>query len=132
MEGSWIEPLYNFVLNHLILNGVEYASGQTLTVNSPGNLITGPGVFGGTFIQNISDWLNTIPGVNNAGFIFHDDMSTIDTPNISSTYAVNIGRRNTLSGPYYQYWWVNTLFSPYNSSTQPVVGYGTYGTCINI
>jgi hypothetical protein len=140
MERTWEDPFYEFRLDSLVLNGVEYASGEILGVNSPGDLVIAPGILGGTYIQNISDWLNSIPGVNNDGLVFYDGMSTIDSPDSASTYSIKITR--TVGGgfmdsaaPPWIYWYVKSvggmLFSPFNSSTIPSIGYEQY-SCATI
>ena len=40
--------------------------------------------------MNINDWLNLIPGVSGSGFVFYDDMSSIDVPDVNSTYNIII------------------------------------------
>jgi len=113
MERNWYDeqspfpPLgvYTFELIDLTLDGVQFSSGETITITAPDDLVVGPGVFGGVFIQNINDWLNSIVGVNDAGFIFHDDMSSIFSPISTSTYKVII-KRNTVRAPsiFYYRW----------------------------
>jgi hypothetical protein len=113
MEKNWYDeqspnpPLgvYTFEIVNLILDGVEFSSGQSITITAPDDLIVGPGLFGGVFIQNINDWINSIAGVNAAGFIFHDDMSTIYYPITASTYKVVIRRTVVRTGGVYCYRW---------------------------
>jgi hypothetical protein len=113
MEKNWDDDqlpnppagIYTFEIIDLILDGVQYGAHQTITITAPDDLVTGPGQFGGTFVQNINDWLNSISGVNAAGFIFYDDMTTIDTPVITSTYTVIIKRTVTRPGYVFYYRW---------------------------
>jgi len=113
MEKNWYDEqspnpplgIYTFELVNLILDGVEFSSGQSITITSPDDLIVGPGLFGGVFIQNINDWLNSIPSVNTAGFIFYDDMSTIHYPIPASTYRVIIKRTTVRTALSFYYRW---------------------------
>ena len=130
MEKEWLDPVYTYQLESLLLNDVEYANGQTITINSPGDLLVAPGVFGGVYYQNISDWLNSIAGVSVSGFVFHDNMCTIDIPDdATSTFTIKIvrtvggGFMDSAAPPFY-YWYVKTPtfvgFYPSNLSTRPL------------
>lgn len=142
MEYNWSESPYAYQLDSMLLDGVEYASGEIININAPGDLVVAPGVFGGTYVQNISDWLNTIPGVNDAGFVFYDGMCTVDLPNPSSTYAIKItriaggGSIFTSSPPPWSYWYIKsagfTGINVSNSPTAPSVGYGNAYVCSTI
>jgi len=91
MERSWESPPYVFTLNSMILNGVEYANGQTLVVTGKWDLIMGISLIDGLpYIMNVNDWLNSIPGVATSGFVFYDDMHVIYKPTRSSTYVIQI------------------------------------------
>ena len=79
---------YTFTLNSLNINGVNYASGQVLTLNSTAELITGIGFDGRTYFMNIVDWLNSIVP-SSTGVVFYDDMNTIDRP-VNTLFSINI------------------------------------------
>lgn len=95
-------PTYTFTLHTLLLNNIEYSTGQTLVVDTDpttGNLIVGMGVDGITpYVMNINDWLTEI--ATGTGFIFHDDMRVIDKPTADATYHIEIS--NSI-GNYYTY-----------------------------
>jgi len=104
IERTWSSPTYTFVLNSMILDGVEYANGETLTITGPGDLVTGVSTIdGNTYVMNINDWLNSITGVATSGFVFYDDMHVIDKPSSSSTYTIEIGMSNTTVIAVYYY-----------------------------
>ena len=105
MEKTWLEVVenggegYSFTLSSLLLNGHEYATSQILFIDSFTQLVVGTGIDGNTpFIMNINDWLNGITGVATSGFVFHDDMSTIDVPNSKSVYDIKISSFNLSIG----------------------------------
>lgn len=143
MEKNWNDEvgpnppdgIYQFQLFNLLLNGVQYASAQVLTITAPNDLVVGPGIFGGTFVQNINDWLNSIPGVSTSGFVFYDDMSTVDVPDSSSTYEVLIKRTVVRTGSSYDYHWFKTpTATGWNfgeNSTGYFTSYGPWG-CQNL
>jgi hypothetical protein len=79
---------YTFTLNSLNINGVDYASGQVLTLNSPAELVTGIGFDGRTYFMNIVDWLNPIIP-SSTGVVLYDDMNTIDRP-VNTLFAISI------------------------------------------
>jgi len=119
---------YTFQLNNLILNGVEYATGQTLLINPPADLLVGLGLDGvTTYLQNINNWLSSILGVSEAGFVFYDDLTTIDCPTPLSTFFIKITRTATLSPTPMYYWYTKNLgMSLSTTPTQPINGYGEY------
>jgi hypothetical protein len=93
IEREWYQFPYEFQLVSMVLNGVEYASNETLTINSYGDLNFTNSLFNEpNYPQNINEWLNSIPGVSDAGFVFYDNMQTIDMPASDSTYVINIRR----------------------------------------
>lgn len=79
---------YTFTLNSLNINGVDYASGQVLTLNSPAELVTGIGFDGRTYFMNVVDWLNPIIP-SSTGVVFYDDMNTVDSP-INTLFSIGI------------------------------------------
>lgn len=96
MERTWSYPTYTFTLDSLLLDGVEYANGETLVITGVGDLVTGVSPIDGlTYVMNINDWLNSISGVAASGFVFYDDMHAVDSPDVSSTFYVQI----TMSNP---------------------------------
>lgn len=113
MEGKWNDDqspnppdgIYSFEIIECKLDGVQYGVGEILTITAPNDLVVGPGIYGGTYVQNINDWLNSISGISAAGFAFHDDMSTIDTPTPTSTYDIVFKRTVVRTGSifYYRY-----------------------------
>ena len=86
MERDWSEASYPFTLNSMLLNGVEYGTGQVITIIPPGDLITGVGLDGRIYVMNLSDWLTSIAP---AGWVFHDDMNTVDHP-VGHTFEIAI------------------------------------------
>lgn len=79
-----------FVLLDFTVNGTQYATGQTLIVNS----ITNPPVFGTgqdglTYPMNVSDWINSIgaPGIS-----FYDNMSVADYMS-NTVYTIHIQKQ---------------------------------------
>jgi hypothetical protein len=128
-ENFWQGGTYTFVLNSLILDGTQYATGQTLTINAPSGLVVGAGLDGVTiYVQNINNWLNNIVGVPASGFVFYDDMSTIDCPTPTSTFTVKMTRTATLEPvPTYLWWTKNLGLSTLSDiNAQPTSGYGAY------
>lgn len=110
---------YIFTLNSLNINGVNYASGQVLTLNSTAELITGIGFDGRTYFMNIVDWLNSIVP-SSTGVVFYDDMNTIDRP-VNTLFSINITSCCTGINTYY---YTNIGFS----INDPVVYKGLYFT----
>lgn len=108
MEGTWENPQYIFELLSFKVDGVEYATGETLTVNAPGDLVTASGIVypGETYVQNINNWLNSIPAVAGKGFVFYDDLSVIDTPDVSTTFSIRIRRTIPATGNVFNYWYI--------------------------
>jgi len=104
IERYWNQPSYTFTLVSMILNGVQYASGQTLVVNVPNDIVIGwsinTGINGGISVMNINDWLNNITNVASSGFVFHDDMAVIDKPTAASTYYIKISNSQYEDGDY--------------------------------
>jgi len=88
-ERQWTGVFpYTFTLNSLSINGVEYSSGETLTIPNLGSLLTGYGFDGSVYVTNIVDWLNNIiPTETN--LTFYDNMSVFDMP-INSSFYINI------------------------------------------
>ena len=79
MQKFWQDPTYVFTLIRLNINGVEYATGQTLTVNNPADIQVGIGLDGRTYYTNTVDWINSlIP--SSTGLVFYDDFNTVDHP----------------------------------------------------
>ena len=128
IERYWETGVYTFQLNNLILNGIEYSTGQTLIINAPTGLVVGLGLDGiTTYVQNISNWLSNILGVSGTGFVFYDDLSTIDCPTPSSTFFIKITRTSTLNSTPMYYWHTKNLgMSISTTTTQPTNGYGAY------
>lgn len=128
MESAWNDGqlpnppdgIYSFEIIDLTLDGVSYGIGSTITITAPDDLVVGPGIFGGTYVQNINDWLNSIPGVASSGFVFYDDMSTVDTPDVNSTYNVTIQRTTVRTGDSWYYRWAKDEFG--------TTGYGYNGS----
>jgi len=94
MERTWQQSSYTFVISSMVLDGVEYANGEALIVQSPADLVTSISPIDGlNYIMNISDFLNTaIPSVTAAGWRFYDDMHVIEKPSPTSTYSILIER----------------------------------------
>ncbi len=105
MERTWINPSYTFTLNSLILDGVEYASGETITLSASTLNIAVSTIDGLVYVQSLNDWLNSIPGVSAAGWTFYDDMHTIDRPSASSVYYIQI--ESLSSGIPNNYWYTS-------------------------
>ena len=114
IENLWIDDqlpnppdgIYTFEIVDMILDGVSYGAGSTITITAPDDLVVGPGVINpGTYVMNINDWLNLIPGVPASDFVFYDNMSTIDCPDVTSEYSIVIKRTMPRTGSiqYYHY-----------------------------
>jgi len=83
-----------FTLNSCVVNGVQYATGQTLKVQSIAPLLSGFQIimfglcYDGVTIcpTNVTDWMNSlnIPGIH-----FWDNMGIIKLDNASTTYNIN-------------------------------------------
>ena len=125
IEKDWSQltgPV-QYSLNKLLLNGLDYANGQILTINPDpvnGNLSVGTGLDGSTYIMNINDWLTHVAnyGMSAAyasGFEFHDDMTVIDTPHANSSWSIQITRTDSSNS-------VNTYY--YDSGTGLYSGSG--------
>jgi hypothetical protein len=111
IEGTWENPQYIFELMSFNVDGIEYATGgDILTVNAPADLVTAAGIVypGEIYIQNINNWLNSIPTVAGTGLVFYDNMSVIDTPDVSTTFSIRIKRTIPfITGPStYNYWYI--------------------------
>jgi hypothetical protein len=143
MENSWNDEqspnppdgIYQFQIINLTLSGTPYSSGQIITITAPNDLVLGPGIFGGTYVQNINDWLNSIPGVSGSGFVFYDDMSTVDVPDVSSTYEVLIRRTVVRTGSIYDYHWFKTSTVTgwnFGNNTSGTLAYGGAWGCVNL
>ena len=131
IENFWANDVYTLQLNNLILDGVEYASGQTIVINSTGDLVVGIGIDGvTTYVQNINNWINSITGVVGSGFIFYDDMSTVDCPTEDSTFTINITRVMSLVPLPMNYWWTKnhglSIISTGQPNIPPISGFGAY------
>jgi hypothetical protein len=104
MEKDWNDPTYTLTLNSMVLDGIEYANGEVLTITGPGDLVTGVSTVDGlTYVMNINDWLNNISGVSNSGFVFHDNMHAIDKPDVGTTFKIEIHQVNPNTD--FTYWW---------------------------
>lgn len=110
---------YTYQLTTMVLDGTEYASGQTLSFVALAGLSIGLGLDGVTpYVMNVSDWLTSI--ASGTGFEFHDAMRVIDTPDSSSTYFIQV----LYSGIYYTYTEEGFGFS-YVAGTPPSFLYQT-------
>jgi len=104
LERTWIESSYTFTLTSMVLDGVEYADGETLLINPPNDLQVGISLIDGLpYIMNINDWLNSITGVAASGFSFYDDMHVIYKPTLASTYTIAITMVSPGSNSIYYY-----------------------------
>jgi hypothetical protein len=114
---------YIYQLLDFTVDGVQYATGQTLTVATVGEIVVGLGLDGNIYLMNISDWMNTI-GV--PGFEFHDNMRVIDTPDTSTVYTIHILRLGPGGGGGNYYYSSQYGFSPFG----PTITYGSYSCSI--
>lgn len=114
---------YIYQLLDFTVDGVQYATGQTLTVATVGEIVVGLGLDGNIYLMNISDWMNTI-GV--PGFDFHDNMRVIDTPDTSTVYTIHIRRLGPGGGPGNYFYSSQYGFSPFG----PTITYGSYSCSI--
>jgi len=132
VERNWSLPggeTYIFTLNSLLLNGVEYANGNTITITSPDDLVVGTSTFDGyTYVMNINDWLNSISGVAESGFVFYDDMHIIDKPDTDSTFTINISGSSVASGNY-EYFYTTVYGFTIEDPTGAPPSYGNHYTC---
>ena len=81
-----------FTLANFVFDGVEYASGQELLVQSiyggvGDPILYGVGLDGTTYPMNVSDWMNSI-GV--PGIVFRDNLSVIELFDSASTFTIRI------------------------------------------
>jgi len=79
MQHYWPDAQYTFTLISLNINGVEYATGQTLTINTPAELVLGIGLDGRTYYTNTVDWINNLIPIS-TGLMFYDDFNTVSHP----------------------------------------------------
>lgn len=79
---------YTFTLNSLNINGIDYASGQVLTLNSNAELQVGVGLDGRSYFMNVVDWLNNIIP-SSTKVVFYDDMNVIDAP-VGTLFSISI------------------------------------------
>jgi hypothetical protein len=127
MERTWQEPTYTYTLNSMLFDGVEYANGEILTINTATDLVTGTSLIDGLpYIMNINDWLNSITGVSTSGFVFYDDMHVIDKPDTNSTYYIEIDM--VALGNSYTYYYSSNNGFEVNPGAGPNEQLGTY-TC---
>ena len=113
MERGWFNPPYIFILNSLMINNIEYANGETLTINSYLNLQTGIGFDGVTYISNMVDWINSIIPIE-SGLVFYDDFNVVEFFT-GTEFSVEIGPyiyNNTGFQTQYQYQILGT-YIPY-------------------
>lgn len=88
------------VLNSYIVNGVQYATGQTLKVVSIAPIPSGFEIvrfglcYDGVTIcpTNTTDWMN---GIGAPGIHFYDNMGIIKVDNASTTYYINVTNAST-------------------------------------
>ena len=78
MERGWIDFPYVFNLINLTIDGIDYSSGENLTINNFGELTTGIGFDGSIYVTNIVDWLNSIIAPVNSNLILYDGMNRLD------------------------------------------------------
>jgi hypothetical protein len=109
---------YTFVLYDFTVDGVQYAARQTLVISLTSDLVTGVGLDGGTYIMNISDWLNTVAP---QGFVCHDDMKVIEHYQ-GSTFSIGIRRINGGCGTL-DYFYTSTYGFAYREEANT---YGNY------
>jgi len=105
MYGDYGDPgnIFNFELMDCTLDGVQFASNQSININAPTDLMVGRGIFPQIFVQNINDWLNSFSNIASSGFKFYDDMSSITIPSVTSTYNIII-KETTNSDVFYYRW----------------------------
>lgn len=126
VERNWPEGnTYTFTLNSLLLNGVEYANGNVITITSSDDLVVGTSTIDGyIYVMNINDWLNSIPGVSESGFVFHDDMHVIDKPDTNSKFTIAISSSSAEGGN-----WDYFYTSGYGFSIADPSDSGNHYTC---
>jgi hypothetical protein len=119
MQRAWVDSQYTFTLISLNINGVEYASGQTLTINNPADLELGIGLDGRTYYTNTVDWVNSfIP--SSTGLVFYDDFNTVDHPeNMLFQIVIQDAPSGYAPGVYY-YKYDNLGLLYYNSNLGPI------------
>jgi len=120
------EPLSDsntFYLVSFIVDGVEYANDETITVGAGGDpILWGLGIDGRTYPQNINDWLNSI---GPSSITLHDNLTVIDLVDENSTYSIDIGKNTTSA--YYHYDSTNFFWFGFDEFEEQDT-YGTY-TC---
>ena len=68
---------HRFTLMSMVIDGVQYSTGQVLNLNI-NDLVFDTGLDGNLYVQNVSDWINTILP---QGWKTYDDLMAIDSPN---------------------------------------------------
>ena len=94
MQKTWYSYAfpYSFTLDALIINGTDYSTGQTLSINDIGDLTVATGVDGRTYYTNVADWINSLIPVG-IDLIIRDDFNTVDyTPGL--TFDIQITDEN--------------------------------------
>ena len=136
MQHNWTDPQYVFTLVSLNINGVEYANGETLTINNPADVQVGIGLDGRTYYTNTVDWINSLIPTSSK-LVFYDDFNTVDHPeNMLFQIIIADFPSGTAPGVYY---YLGLLY--YNSVGGPIpvteIGWysigpgGTYKNCTN-
>lgn len=112
---------YVFTLESLNINGVQYAAGQTLVINSAMDLQVGIGLDGRTYYTNTVDWINSfIPASTDVRF--YDDFNTNDHP-VNTIFQIIILDQNAdLYCSYYKY---DNLGFQLANSPQPLQPFDT-------
>jgi hypothetical protein len=92
MDGfNFLYPIdFNtFTLLDFTVDGIQYATGQTLTVGFGGDpVLYGIGLDGLTYPMNVNDWINNIGA---PGITFYDNMRRVDlNVLVSTTYTIHI------------------------------------------
>ena len=99
----FVEPtdFDTFILVDCIVNGIQYATNQEITVGYGGDAVSlGIGLDGNTYVMNVSDWMNSI-GI--PGITFYDNMTVIDLDNSLSPYVIEITKTwpAAIAAPYF-------------------------------
>lgn len=102
MQHAWTGTFpYEFTLLSLNINGVEHASGQTLTINNIGDLQVSVGLDGRTYYTNTVDWINSLIPTS-TGLVFYDDFNTVDHPeNMLFQIIIQDHNQDNLNDYYY-------------------------------
>ena len=126
---------YTFTIIELVINGVDYGTSQTFTINDITDVHVATGLDGRVYYTDVVTWVNSlIP--SESKLKFYDDFNTKEHPN-DLTFSIVIQMEN--SGGLYTGWYKYTNAGFYQATIIPaeptdyaLIGDSTYKNCILI